>query len=330
MKKSLLLILLLLAVLVPWTAKAQTPTIETIGTGSYETDVVFPCYYKYWYSVFLYRPDEADVMNYDFNLSSIAYDVTRSNATIDELTIWVKDVDRSEYLDPNQPFPTYFNQSRPFSFYIDGATQVYATQTPFSLNAWTWNTFNFTTNFSHQAGKELLVAVRGVCNNTVTGNNIPECHYTYNSYLVWHRGSDADQGLSTTGYVTADLANIQLGLTYATDFPSDLTVTYPEGIDTQVTLGWTENGEATAWQICLNDDETHLIEANSNPFTLTNLTPETTYTAKVRANHGDTQSDWSTAVSFTPTLKTVLGTGGDTFGFLPCDPNYNYSLTQQI
>ena len=318
--------MLLLALMVPWTAKAQTPTIETIGNGTYETTLVFPGRFNYNYTASLYKPDMADALNSDFNLSSIAYDVVSSGATIDELTIWVKDVDASEYSNTS-----YISKYNSFSFYIEGATQVYATTTPFNL-AEGWNTFNFTTNFSHRAGKALLVAVRGVSN---TLSSSPSYRYTYNSKTVWYNRLNSDPGYNYTYGDTdftfsGDLANIQLGVTYATGIPSDLTVTYPEGIDTEVTLGWTENGEATAWQICLNDDETNLIEANSNPFSLTGLTPETTYTAKVRANHGDTQSDWSTAVSFTPTLKTVLGTATGAVGFLPCNPDYNYSLTQQI
>ena len=66
-----------------------------------------------------------------------------------------------------------------------------------------------------------------------------------------------------------------------------------------VELSWTENGEATSWQICLNDDEANLIAADSNPFTIENLIPETEYTAKVRAIFGEKQSNWSAAITFT-------------------------------
>ena len=66
------------------------------------------------------------------------------------------------------------------------------------------------------------------------------------------------------------------------------------------TLGWTVNGEETAWQICLNDDEENLIAADSNPFTVTGLTPETAYSAKVRSDMGDgNYSAWSNTVNFT-------------------------------
>lgn len=70
---------------------------------------------------------------------------------------------------------------------------------------------------------------------------------------------------------------------------------------TTVKLSWTNGEEGqNAWQICLNDDETNLIAANANPFTVEGLTPETAYTAKVRAYcSADDQSKWSKGVSFT-------------------------------
>ena len=68
-------------------------------------------------------------------------------------------------------------------------------------------------------------------------------------------------------------------------------------------LSWTENGEATAWEICLNDNENNLIAADSNPFTVEGLTPETTYTAKVRAISGEKKSKWSEEAEFTTDIR---------------------------
>ncbi len=68
---------------------------------------------------------------------------------------------------------------------------------------------------------------------------------------------------------------------------------------TSVDLNWTENGTATEWQISLNGDTNNLVTSNSNPFTLTGLTPQTYYTAKVRENCGDSYSGWSNTVTFT-------------------------------
>lgn len=66
-----------------------------------------------------------------------------------------------------------------------------------------------------------------------------------------------------------------------------------------VDLAWVAGGEETEWQICLNGNEDNLTVATTNPYTLENLTPETAYTVKVRANCGSEQSRWSNTVSFT-------------------------------
>ena len=110
--------------------------------------------------------------------------------------------------------------------------------------------------------------------------------------------------------------------------PTDLTVAGTTA--TTATLQWTVDGNPTAWQICLNDDETNLIEADSNPFTLTGLTTSQFYTAKVRTNCGDAQSDWSNSVTFTATDKTIVGSGTAKNDFLPCDNYARYCVTQQI
>ena len=78
---------------------------------------------------------------------------------------------------------------------------------------------------------------------------------------------------------------------------------------TSAQLAWTENGDATAWEIMLNDDEANLISADSNPFTLTGLAPETAYTAKVRAVKDSKSSKWSNSVSFTTLIAFPAPTG---------------------
>ena len=72
----------------------------------------------------------------------------------------------------------------------------------------------------------------------------------------------------------------------------------------EATLSWTAGGSETAWQICLNDDESNPIDA-TNPFALTGLEPTTTYNVKVRANCGgsDGDSEWTNNISFTTTVS---------------------------
>ena len=114
--------------------------------------------------------------------------------------------------------------------------------------------------------------------------------------------------------------------------PTDLAVALTQGNGSVATLSWTETGDASAWQICLNGDETNLISATTNPYMLNNLTADNNYTAKVRANCGgnDGTSAWSNTVNFTPTNNNVIGSGTATNSYLPSYSYYNYSLTQQI
>lgn len=68
-------------------------------------------------------------------------------------------------------------------------------------------------------------------------------------------------------------------------------------------LHWETSAAVTAWQIMLNDDEEQLIDATTNPFTLTGLAADTRHKVKVRANCGDNNhSDWSNAAHF----KTLI------------------------
>ena len=68
---------------------------------------------------------------------------------------------------------------------------------------------------------------------------------------------------------------------------------------TSVQLSWTAVGSETDWQICVNGDEENLVNADSNPFNLTDLMQGTTYTVKVRAYCGvSEQSNWSNSVTF--------------------------------
>ena len=67
-------------------------------------------------------------------------------------------------------------------------------------------------------------------------------------------------------------------------------------------LHWETSAAETAWQIMLNDDKEHLIDATTNPFTLTDLAADTRHRVKVRANCGESYSDWSSVAHF----KTLI------------------------
>ena len=109
--------------------------------------------------------------------------------------------------------------------------------------------------------------------------------------------------VAACGGETSEARTKSFTTTIACPAPTSLAATLTPGNGSVATLAWTEGGIATAWQICLDDNENNVIDVTTNPYTLTGLTPEQTYTAKVRAVCGgeDGSSQWSSAITFTPT-----------------------------
>ena len=161
------------------------------------------------------------------------------------------------------------------------------------------------------------ICFNGDESNLITANSIP---YTINgltpetpyTFKVRANCGDEYSDWSQPKSFTTDIA---------CPAPMDLAYELTSGDGTVCTLNWMAAGSETEWQICLNDDENNLITVNTNPFTLTGLTPETQYTAKVRANCGsyDGVSGWSNTVQFTPTddLFLTVNDGGSTSAYLP-------------
>ena len=106
---------------------------------------------------------------------------------------------------------------------------------------------------------------------------------------------------------SSDTVTVSFTTLISCPVPTNLAVALTPGNGTVATLSWTENGTATAWQICVDDDMTNLIDVTATSYDFTNLTPEQAYTVKVRANCDvDDQSVWSNAITFTPTNAYVL------------------------
>ena len=117
--------------------------------------------------------------------------------------------------------------------------------------------------------------------------------------------------------------------------PTGLAATLTPGNGTVAALGWTENGTATAWEICIDDDESNLISVTDDPvYNLTNLTPETAYTVKVRAvNSVEEKSEWTAPVSFTPTnaYSITVNDGTVTSSYVPVYGYYaDYMIKSQF
>ena len=291
---ALLLMLALLALLAPGAANAQNRAIVTIGEGTYGQIYPLPGYYGYQYSVYLYTPSAAPALDLDCDISSIAFNV-RDNSTNTgaKMYIWVKDVDADYAL----------AETTTFSEYTEGATQVYENDDFSSTDG--WNTFAFTSDFSHEGGKALLVAVYGVgC--TGDGGCGRTCYYTpTESNTQWRkRANNNDPGTNVSGEVTVMRANIQLNLTY-----TEAVCLSPSGLaasnitDNSATLSWNENGTATAWVLQYGTDSAFGTYTEENvsttpSFDLTGLTALTIYYARVKPDCDTEGSLWSNTVQF--------------------------------
>ena len=130
-------------------------------------------------------------------------------------------------------------------------------------------------------------------------------NYSTSGALLWYGVSGQSRGGSGS-YPASRTFVPKTTFTYTPGAPAACpkpkSLSYSDLQKRQVQLSWDVNGaSATDWQICLNNDESNLRSADSNPFVLTGLEPETQYSAKVRANCGDQdgESEWSNEIQFT-------------------------------
>ena len=138
---------------------------------------------------------------------------------------------------------------------------------------------------------------------------------TLNPNTPYTLGVQADCGSAQGAMVTVSFTTL-----VTCPAPTNLAVTLTPGDGTVASLSWTETGTAQAWQICLNGDTNNLIDVTTNPYDLSGLTPDTAYTAMVRANCDvNDQSAWSNLVNFTPTNAYVItvNDGTSTNGYVP-------------
>ena len=137
----------------------------------------------------------------------------------------------------------------------------------------------------------------------------------YRMRVLMHYNTSSPSNPCVSAYY-GEGEDYKLSVVAPADCPRTNTLTAQASGD-QAELSWAST--ATAWQVCINDDESNLIEVTENPYTLENLNLSTTYTVKVRANcttSGNGYGDWSNTFEFT--------TGSCTTDNM-C--NINYTLT---
>ena len=120
--------------------------------------------------------------------------------------------------------------------------------------------------------------------------------------------------------------------TVACPAPANLRAVLTPGDGTTATLTWSDP-TGSAWQICFNGDTNNYIDVtDGTSLTIDTLTPEQTYTAKVRRDCTEEQegySTWSSTITFVPTNAYMLtvNDGTATNGYVPI---YGYYVDNNI
>ena len=330
----------------------------TIGTGTSTGHYPIPGYFGWQYDVYLYTPSDASFLSSACTISSIAWNISsNSTSTAGQFTIWVKDVDASYSL----------STSTTFSSYTSGATQVYNSSSYSSSSG--WNTYNFSSSFSHQAGKALLVAVRGVGCST-SGGCSRYCYYTSATSTHWYKHADSsDPGTSVSGTIDDSRSNVQITYTAVTSHTINGTIQC--GGTVSGTLGTTGStwgtGSSpynmnTSWGVgaeavyaftpqmtgthtiafnTTSGDPDFWVLSDNNPQTAIYATGGGNQTAELTAGHtyylvaDNYSSSNSAGYSITvtcpePPVTVEVGSSGSTNSYIPTGIYYNYSLSQQI
>lgn len=220
---------------------------------------------------------------------------------------------------------------------VTTANRVFSGNVKFSKNAWT--TIELTTPFVYDGQSNLLLVVD---DNTGADAEGSSSFYVYSAlgqtlFIDKYYASDNPNPAAPNNIGNGQLMDLKNQIRLVITPTDEVFPPMPTGLtctsftSNTATLEWTETGTATAWQICIDDDEDNLISASENPFTLTGLTEDHSYTARVRAVDGaGHKSSWSDLIIFAPTNKTCIGSGTGVNERLPLSTYLKNSLSQQI
>ncbi len=187
---------------------------------------------------------------------------------------------------------------------ISDATLVYSG----SLDA-TGSTMviNFSSPFVYDGG-DLLIDIRNSAKGSASSSSLKFQVSSATGCVLYDYNSVASPSTYTELYGQRP----RLTFTYeaaASSCADPTGVTATVASATSATIAWTEAGSATAWQVRTSTDGGENwgdpVAATTNPFTLTDLTENTTYNVQVRANCGDGDENKSAWVDAESTVTPV-------------------------
>ena len=284
-----------------------TPTnaiIVNSGTEGTNGTVPLATNYKCSYDQMIYTAEQlaAAGITGPSSITKIGFKAAAANTVKRLPTLYMGNTDKSAFSD-NTDFISINNLTTVYvREYSDNTTDP---------DLWTitagWNEFELDEPFEYDGTSNLVIAMHcGQANyyNSTSFNHVA----TTGNQVVYAYNDNADpipatyEGTWSTYSGSSNTStNLPVLRVYATPLacPRPLALTATEVTTDEASLSWTENGSATAWQICINGDEEHLNTVTTNPYSLTSLTPGTNYSVKVRANCGENgYSEWSSDYNF--------------------------------
>lgn len=305
--------------------------------GNYgSTDYMFPVAMSYNYSLSqqIYTAEEIGAEGMIYSIS-FRYNSSSYPFTMNGIDVYMKNVTRNVFASQ------YDNEP------LSSSNRVW-TGTLSATEAG-WITINLDTPFAYDGVSNLLVAVWDATSGKFTSDykfNTGTCS-GYKS-IVWYGDSTTPIPYPIQNYPNGVYSNytgwntyrnqIQLGINpVSCPRPANLQATLDPTNATVATLSWTEKGEATNWVLeygtAADFTGATTVNVSGTPsIDLTGLTAEAKHYARVKADCGSAQSEWSYTIEFRPTLCTnvTIGTGTGTDCAYPVNMLYNCSRTQQI
>ena len=286
MKKFLKHLMLVALLCVPWITQAQTHYNVQVGYGTEQYQYVPNyTYYNYSYSQSLYTASEIGING---TIDTLAFQVVEGGATR-SLTIFMAEVSQT---------------SLSSQVSASDLTEVFHGSVTWAQG---WVYIPLSTTFNYQDTGSLVIAILDSTGTYASG-------YPYfagatlsgtRARYIYQDGSPYDASTpmtSTTGF----LPNVILGMTSDAIYcatPGNVAVT---NIDfDSAHISWTENGNATAWELIVSDtvvsdfENAGTIPVSSTNYTIQGLNGNTPYYVYVRASCGsNSYSGWTSAIYF--------------------------------
>ena len=310
---------------------------KPIGTGT-NTSSLYPVSTNYNYSLTqqVYLAEEIETEGLIYTISF--YYNYSSPLSLPNIKLFLKNVTRNSFANSDDIEPL--------------TTDDLVWTGTLSASEAGWVHIDLENPFLYDGVSNLLVGVwddtEGKLNSNyvfrTTNCNLYRCIY-------WYNDSNTPNPYNTSSFsnnksYTYYRNNIQIGIVpLSCPKPVNLQATLSPSDASMASLSFTEGGSANNWVLQYGTDREFaagsftevttgfMVDGTTITVNLTNLSPETRYYSRVKADcGGGDQSVWSNTVDFKPTNcnNITIGTGTNYSYYQPVYATYHYSMSQQI